>query len=134
MIIAGRTVAMRVVALVVGLIALVLVVGLVTRSCDKRRSMAAQERVEDAQAKAASKSAKDAIDTVAASGEATAASEELTRSNERDIRAAPGANDRVNSGVDAAGRRALCQRDAYKNTEKCKAFLFIPLTHPSHLL
>jgi hypothetical protein len=120
MIIAGRTVALRVVALVVGLIALVLVVGLATRSCDKRRAAAAQGRLEQSQAEAASNSARDAISAVARSGERETASEALTRDNEREIRAAPGASERVNPGVDAAGRQALCRRQAYKDDPKCK--------------
>jgi hypothetical protein len=53
-------------------------------------------------------------------GSNQAASEELGRKNSEEIHAAPGANDRVNSGVDAAGRAALCRRAAYRNDPKCK--------------
>lgn len=92
-------------------------------SCmQKRRSEAAQARVDNAQAQAAQESAKDAIGTVARSGEAAAASEDLTRSNERDIRAAEGANEQVKAPVGTAGRRALCQRNAYRDDPKCKVF------------
>jgi Tfp pilus assembly protein PilW len=112
----------RIIAMVVGVIVLIVVVGLFVRSCDSRRSAASQARVERSQAEAASNSAADAIGTVAKAGEAERASEDLTRSNERDIKAAPGANERVNSGVDVAGRKALCRREAYKNSEKCKIF------------
>lgn len=122
MMILGREIAARVVAVVVGMVAIVLVIGLVTRSCDKRRSQAAQERVEDSQAKAASKSAKDAIEAVQASGEAERASEKLTRANDRDIRSAEGADAKVGPAVDLAGRRALCRRPAYANDPKCKDF------------
>ncbi len=120
MIIAGRTVALRVVAFVVGLIALVLVTGLLIKSCDKRRSAAAQARVERSQAEAASNSAADAIGTVVRSGEASAASEELTRSNEKEIRNADGANDKVKPGVRDAGLASLCRRPSYRDSERCK--------------
>lgn len=110
----------RIVAMIVGalLIIAVLIFGLT--ECQKRRSQAAQARVERSQAEALSNSAADAIGTVARSGEATAASEELTRSNEREIRNAPGANDAVNPAVRDAGLRALCKRGAYRDSERCR--------------
>jgi hypothetical protein len=73
----------RLIATVVGVIALIVVVGLTVRSCDSRHNKAAQSRVEHSQAEAASNSAADAIGTVARSGEAERASEALTRSNEQ---------------------------------------------------
>lgn len=103
----------------------VFVVGLLVfgvRQCEKRRSQASQSRVEHSQAEAASNSAADAIGTVARSGESERASEDLTRSNEKDIRNAQGANERVGAGVDVAGRRALCLRDAYRNRPECRMF------------
>lgn len=120
MMIRGYAIAGRTIALVVGVIVLILAVGLFVRSCDQRRSRAAQERVEDSQAQAASNSAADAIATVSRSGEAEKASEDLTRANDRDIRAADGANVQVGAGVNAAGRAALCKRAAYRNDPKCK--------------
>ena len=101
-------------------IVLVLVILFAVSQCDKRRSAAAQGRLDAAQAEARANSAADAIATVARSGEATAASEELTRTNERDIRAAEGAGERVGAGVNAAGRAALCRRAAYRDDPKCK--------------
>lgn len=112
----------RIIAMIVGVIVLILAVGLFVRSCDKRRSEGAQTRVERSQADAASNSAADAIGTVARSGESERASEDLTRSNEKDIRNAQGANERVGAGVDVAGRRALCLRDAYRNRPECRMF------------
>jgi FtsZ-interacting cell division protein ZipA len=88
-------------------------------SCDVRHNKAAQSRVEASQAQAASNSAADAVSTVARSSEATAASEELTRSNEQQIRAAEGANDKVNPAVRDAGIAALCRRQAYANDPRC---------------
>jgi ABC-type protease/lipase transport system fused ATPase/permease subunit len=120
MMIRGYEIGAKLIATVVAVIVLVLVVGLTVRSCDKRRSQAAQERVERSQSEAAANSAADAIEAVTRSGEATAASEELSRENERDIRAAEGASVKVGSGVDAAGRAALCKRAAYRNDPKCK--------------
>lgn len=120
MILFGREIAARLVAMIVGGIVLVIAIGLFVHSCDQRRSKASQARVERSQAEAQSNSAADAISTVARSGEAERASEELTRSNEREIRAAPGANDHVNSGVDLAGRKALCRRAAYRDDPRCK--------------
>jgi hypothetical protein len=113
-------VSIRIVLYIAGvLIAIGAIVGL-TRSCDKRHNQAAQERVEDSQAGAATNSAADAIGTVQRSSEASAASEEMTRQNDRDIRAADGAAVKIGPGVDAAGRAALCRRAAYRNDPKCK--------------
>lgn len=120
MMIFGREIAARLVVIVVGAIVLILAVSLTVRSCDKRRSQAAQARVERSQAEAASNSAADAIATVTRSGEASAASEELSRQNERDIRAAEGADARVGAGVNAAGLKALCKRAAYRDDPRCK--------------
>jgi hypothetical protein len=90
--------------------------------CQKRRSEAAQSRVERSQAEAASNSAADAIGTVARSGETERASEDLTRSNDKEIRNAQGADERVGAGVNAAGLRSLCRRAAYRDDPKCRVF------------
>jgi hypothetical protein len=116
----GRDLPWRLIGLIAGLIALVAIPALVVRSCDSRHSKGAQTRVEHGQAEAASNSAADAIGTVARSGEASAASEGLTRSNAEQIRAADGANQKVGAGVNAAGRAALCRREAYKEDARCK--------------
>jgi FtsZ-interacting cell division protein ZipA len=104
------------------LAAVVLIAAIVegVHSCDVRRSKAAQSRVEASQAQAASNSAADAVGTVARSGEAESVSEALTRSNEQQIRAAQGANDKVNPAVRDAGIAALCRRQAYRNDPRCK--------------
>lgn len=110
----------RVIAMIVGVIALILIVGFTVRSCDQRRSKAVQSRVERSQAQAASNSAADAIATVEASGAASRASEDLTRTNERDIRAAQGSGDKVNPAARDAGLAALCKRAAYREDPRCK--------------
>ena len=120
MLIFGREIASRVVGLVVGAVLLLALIGFGLNQCQKRRSEAAQARVERSQAEAASESAKDAIGTVRRSGEAEKASEELTRSNEKEIRNAEGANDPVNPAVRDAGITALCRRQAYKNHPRCR--------------
>lgn len=118
----GRIVPLRTL-LVLAAIALLVVAAMVVPGCvSKWRSEHAQSRVDAGQASAAANSAADAIGTVTASGARETASEELTRSNERDIRSAPGAGERVNAGVNAAGLQALCRRDAYRNSERCKIF------------
>lgn len=110
----------RIIGFIVGGLVLFAVAGFGLYQCDKRRNEAAQSRVERGQAGAASESAKDAIGTVTAAGERETASEGLTRDNEREIRGADGAQDRVKPGVDVAGRQALCRREAYRNDPKCK--------------
>ena len=112
----------RLIGIIVGVVVLIVAAGLFIRSCDKRRSQAAQTRVERSQAEAARNSAGDAINTVTGVGSNQAASEELTRQNERDIRNAQGADQRVGSGVDLAGRRSLCKRAAYRDDPKCRMF------------
>jgi hypothetical protein len=122
MIIAGREIAGRIIGMVVGVIVLIVAVGLFVKSCDNRRNQAAQTRMDREMGDAASNISADAIGTVARSGEAAAASEELTRENEKEIRNAQGADERVGAGVNAAGLRSLCKRDAYRDSERCRVF------------
>lgn len=84
------------------------------------RSERAQARVDRGQVAAATASAGDAVNTVGQAADREAASEALTRANERDIKAAPGAEVQVSRQVDAAGRAALCRREAYRNQPQCK--------------
>ncbi len=101
----------------------VIVAALAIPACiRKNRTEAAQARVERETGKAQVESGRDAIATVTKRGADETASEALTRENSEDIRSAPGAAVRVNSGVDVAGRRALCRRPAYVNEPKCKVF------------
>lgn len=120
MMIRGYEIAGRTIALVIGIIVIVALVLYIPSCLQKRRSEAAQSRVDSAQAGAQQNSGKDAIGTVANAGEREAASEDVTRANERDIRAAEGAGDRVNPAVQSAGLRALCRRAAYQNDPRCK--------------
>lgn len=122
MTIRGYEIAGRTIALIVGGIVIVVLAILFLSQCEKRRNEHAQARVDNAQSEAATNSAADAINTVSEAGQREAASEELGRTNEREIRAAPGASDRVNAGVNTAGLQALCKRQAYSNSERCKIF------------
>lgn len=126
MIIFGKEVAFitaRMIAIVAGVVLLIVAVGFTVRSCDKRRSEAAQSRVERSQADAASNSAADAINTVTGVGSNAAASEDLTRQNEKEIRDAEGANDKVNPAARDAGLRSLCRRPAYRDNPKCRVLV-----------
>jgi hypothetical protein len=120
MMIRGYSIAGRTIALIVGILLLIGAVTFGVTQCDKRRNQAAQGRVDDAQSGAQQNSAADAIGTVSAAGQRETGSEELTRSNEREIRDAEGAGERIKPGVDTAGRAALCRREAYRNDPKCK--------------
>lgn len=110
----------RLLGIVAGLVALVVIPSLIVRSCDVRRNKAAQSRVESGQAQAASDSAKDAINAVEASGGRETASEDLTRSNDQQIRAAQGAGEKVNPAARDAGIAALCRRPSYASDPRCK--------------
>jgi len=112
----------RIIALIVGALLILALVGFGVRSCDKRRSAAAQARMDNAQADAKAESAKEAVDAVARSGEAAAASEDLSRTNEKDIRHAKGADTAVDPDVGNAGMRALCRRATYRDSEQCRLF------------
>lgn len=79
----------------------------------------AEARLSRNQAQAASESGSDAVNVVGAAGEREAASDALTRSNEADIRNAPGSADPVSAEARAAGITALCKRAAYRNDPRC---------------
>jgi hypothetical protein len=120
MIIRGKEIAAKTIALVIAAVLLLVATIATLTYCEKQRSRGAQSRVERSQGEAASNSAADAIGTVARSGEASRASEDLTRSNDRDIRAAEGANASVNPAARDAGLTALCKRAAYREDPRCK--------------
>lgn len=114
-----RELPLRLIAMIAAVVVLILVVSLGVRSCDKRRSAAAQSRVEREQTGALTNSAADAVGTVANVGDREAASETLTRTNEQEIRAAPGAAETVNPALRDAGIRSLCRRKAYEADARC---------------
>ncbi len=112
----------RTIALIAGLVLLAFLAFAIPSCLQKQRNAASQARVDNAQAGAAQESAKDAIEAVAKAGESQAASEDLTRSNERDIRAADGADEQVNMDVHTQGLIALCRRQAYRDAPRCAQF------------
>jgi hypothetical protein len=87
---------------------------------------ATERRVERAQGDAMSNSAADAIATQSAAAVRERASEELGRTNSEEIHNAEGAKVEVNPAVAGAGRRALCMRDAYRDSERCKLLRAAP--------
>lgn len=108
------------IAILIGLVGLLLFGGL--RACQKLRSVEAQSKVDTAQGGAFKNSAVDAINTQSGVNERERESEGLTRTNEKEIRDAEGAGDRVNPGVRDAGLRAICRRPAYRDSEQCRVF------------
>ena len=107
------------VALTAALLAAVLLL-LGPAACQRIRSLSAQARLGDEQLKAAAKSGADAVDTAGRAARRERESEETTRTNEREIRHAEGADDRVHPGVRDAGLRSLCRRAAYRDSERCR--------------
>lgn len=71
------------------------------------------------QATAAQQSGADAVNTVGQAGDREAAGDALTRSNETEIRNAPGADAAVSAEAGEAGLQALCRRRAYADDPRC---------------
>jgi hypothetical protein len=90
------------------------------RSCIYAKREAATLKVQGAQAEALGNSARDAIATQGAAARRERASEDLTATNEKEIRDAQGADQRVDPAVRDAGHRSLCRRVAYRHTERCR--------------
>lgn len=112
----------RTVMLIVGLILFAVLAYAGPTACKNWMNERAQARLDKEQRGAATASGKDAIGTAVEAGKRETESEALTRTNEREIRAAPGANDPINPASGLAGRRALCRRAAYVNTPRCAMF------------
>lgn len=110
----------RIIFLIAGLafVAALLIFG--PAACQKFRSQAAQNRMNTEQGGAFADSAGNAINTVEQAGARDAESETLTATNEREIRAAPGADQQASTEVNRAGRNAVCKRLAYRDTPQCK--------------
>ncbi len=114
------TFALRTILLVAALVALVIACVAIPSCLQKRRSAAAQAKVERSQAEAAKSSAKDASEAQAQINRNEVESEALGRSNERTIRDAQGSNAVVAAPARDAGIAALCLRRAYRDTERCR--------------
>lgn len=105
---------------VVGIIFFLLIAVWGPAACQRIRSLTAQGKVDEAQSGAFHNSAGDAVNTTGNVASNAAASEGLTRSNEKEIRNAQGASDRVNPDVGRAGLNSLCRRAAYRNDPACR--------------
>lgn len=85
----------------------------------RQKDAAAAARVGTISAQGAAAAARDAQGVVITSSKAEVASADLDRRNSDAIKSAQGSNDPVMSGVDRAGRDALCLRDAYRRDPAC---------------
>jgi uncharacterized protein YpmS len=104
----------RMIALAVGILALVLVTLFATSQCSKRKTAAKQAEVAEGQAGAAIDSGAEAVNTaanVAASDDATDA---RVAAAQKEIAAA------AKGQKGEAAKRAACRFKAYKETPQCK--------------
>lgn len=79
----------------------------------------AEARLGRNQAEAARQSGHDAVNAVGAAADREAAGDVLSRTNEQEIRNAPGADAAVSAEARAAGVAALCRRAAYRDDPRC---------------
>jgi hypothetical protein len=84
---------------------------------------AAQAEAGQVFADARTESARDAVGAITEKAAQDAASEDLTRKNRDEILAQPGASVVVSPDVAAAGRRAICMRDAARCRPECQRLL-----------
>lgn len=90
--------------------------------CQRARTLRAEATLVGASGRAAVESGKDAVSAVGAVSGRERASDATGRTNDADIRNAPGADQVVPVAVDHAGRAGLCRRAAYKRDPKCLRF------------
>lgn len=76
-------------------------------------------RAEAALADSRTRSAADAVEITARSGARDAAADRLTQETRDAIRNAPGADQRLDPALNAAGLRGLCRRAAYRGRPEC---------------
>jgi len=89
-------------------------------ACQRMRSQGAQSKVDQAQSGAQRNSAADAISTQGQVNQNETVSRDLDRTNQEEIRNAEGASDPVRKPVADAGLHALCRREAYRDSERCR--------------
>ncbi len=103
-----------------GLLAAVLIGGfLLVQSWRSGAAAKAKARLSRNQTSAALASGADAVGAVGAVGASEVQIDVITRENERAIRTAPGADAPVDPALDAAARRGLCRRAAYRERSEC---------------
>ena len=109
-------------AIVAALIAVVLILGMCSYVGMQRR--AAQEaRGAAGMAEAGREAARDAIGVVERSQARSDETDALTKENRDAILSAPGADQRLDPGLDAAARRAVCLRRSSAHLAECRAVL-----------
>jgi len=89
-------------------------------ACRKLNNAEARARLGEESARAASRNGEDAVATVGAAAHREQQSDALTRDNEKEIRDAQGADDRLDPAVRDAGLGSLCRRPAYRDLERCR--------------
>lgn len=104
--------------LIAAVVALVLGVVLLA-TCQGWRTAGAKAALGNAAGRAAVESGKDAIGAAGAVSASVAAYDEQGRKTDAEIRRAAGADTPVPAAVDAAVRRGLCRRAAYRRDPKC---------------
>jgi hypothetical protein len=118
----------RVIAMVVGVIVLIAAVGLFVRSCDARRSRAAQTRMDNAQAEGRVKSEGEALNTIGNNADRADQIDQTVKEGSNEVRSAPGSDAKVDPRSRDAARRAACKLRSYRDSDECRAMLG---AHPS---
>ncbi len=116
----GYQLAFRTIGVIAAIIALAVLAFAVPSCLQKRRSEAAQAKVERAQGKAAVDSGKVASEAQAGIYVNDMAGADLGRDNAKDIRNAEGSDTGVTNAASSAGVRAYCKRAAYRDREQCR--------------
>lgn len=106
-----------------GLLIAALVLGLFgLRSCQQAQVARTETRLWKNQTGAALASGADAVAAVGGQQAAEVRIDIITEENDRAIRQAPGADAPLDPALDAAARRGLCRRAAYRGRTECLQF------------
>ena len=89
-------------------------------ACRKLHDAQARARLGEEQAQAASQSGKDAVATVGAAAQREQQSDSMGQHHEHQIRNAAGADASINPAVRDVGLGSLCERAAYRDSERCR--------------
>ena len=100
---------------------LVLVIALAgPAACRKLHNEQARVRLGEEQARAASKNGEDAVATVGAASKREQQTDQMSEDHEKQIRNAQGADAPVDPVVRDVGLGSLCERAAYRDSERCR--------------
>ena len=89
-------------------------------ACRKLYTDQARARLGEEQARAANRNGEDAVATVGAAAKREQQSDHMSKDHENQIRNAPGADAPVDPAVRNVGLGSLCQRAAYRDSERCR--------------